>query len=70
MTYINGELPASQTFDLSETIRGVTGGRAFWGTEFSRWEKVPSSLIDNLITEIRKRKGMSPAPPKPQDLLR
>jgi elongation factor 2 len=70
LTYATGELPASETFDLSEVIRGATGGRAFWGTEFSRWERVPSSLVNDLITEIRQRKGMSPTPPRPGDLLR
>jgi elongation factor 2 len=70
LTYASGELPTSETFDLSEVIRGATSGRAFWGTEFSRWEKVPSSLIDDLVKEIRERKGMSPTPPRPGDLLR
>ncbi len=70
LTYATGELPASETFDLSEVIRGATGGRAFWGTEFSRWERVPSSLLTDLVTEIRKRKGMSPVPPKARDLIR
>jgi elongation factor 2 len=70
LTYATGELPASETFDLSEVIRGATGGRAFWGTEFSRWERVPSSLLNDLVTEIRKRKGMSPVPPKARDLIR
>ncbi len=31
LTYIVGELPTSETFDLSETMRSATGGRAFWG---------------------------------------
>ncbi|MDQ1280903.1 MAG: elongation factor 2 [Thermoproteota archaeon] len=70
LTYVTGEIPASQTLDLSESIRGATGGRAFWGTEFSRWENVPVSLQIQIIQEIRKRKGMSPEPPKPQDLLK
>lgn len=70
LTYVSGEVPASQTLDLSESIRGATGGRAFWGTEFSRWETVPTSLQSQIIQEIRKRKGMSPEPPKPQDLLK
>ena len=70
LTYVVGELPTSETFDLSETMRGATGGRAFWGTEFSRWEMVPKSLLSQTVREIRKRKGMSPEPPKPTDLLR
>jgi elongation factor 2 len=70
LTFITGEIPAAEAFDLSEVIRGATGGRAFWGTEFSRWEAVPTNLQRQLVSEIRKRKGMSPEPPRPQELLR
>ena len=70
LTYIVAEIPAAETFDLSETMRGATGGRAFWGTEFSRWEVVPKSLLSQTVRDIRKRKGMSPEPPTPQSLLR
>jgi elongation factor 2 len=70
LTYVTGEMPTSEAFDLSEVIRGATGGRAFWGTEFSRWDLVPANLQGPIVAEIRKRKGMSPQPPRPQDLLR
>ncbi|MEM2921783.1 MAG: elongation factor EF-2, partial [Candidatus Bathyarchaeia archaeon] len=63
LTFVTGEIPAAEAFDLSEVIRGATGGRAFWGTEFSRWELVPVGLQKALVAEIRKRKGMSPEPP-------
>ena len=70
ITFVNGEIPASEAADLSEVIRGATGGRAFWGTEFSRWDLIPTNLQGPIVESIRKRKGMSPQPPKPQDLLR
>ena len=70
ITFVTGEIPASEAFDLSEVIRGATGGRAFWGTEFSRWDLVPANLQGPIVKEIRMRKGMNPQPPKPQDLLR
>ncbi|MFH0749069.1 MAG: elongation factor EF-2 [Candidatus Bathyarchaeota archaeon] len=70
LTYIVGEIPTAETFDLSETMRGSTSGRAFWGTEFSRWEVVPTSILSQTVRDIRKRKGMSPEPPRPQDLLK
>jgi len=70
LTYITGEIPASQTFDLAEVIRSGTGGRAFWGTEFYKWATVPSNLQQQIVEEIRKRKGLSPTPPRPQDLLK
>lgn len=70
LTFVSGEIPASEAFDLSGDIRGATGGRAFWGTEFSRWDLVPTNLQGPIVEAIRKRKGMSPQPPRPQDLLR
>ncbi|GAG80019.1 unnamed protein product [marine sediment metagenome] len=70
LTYIIGEIPASDTFDLSEVMRGATGGRAFWGTEFSRWEGIPASLLQQTVRDVRKRRGLSAQPPNPYDLLK
>ena len=67
--HVVGEIPTSETFDLSEVMRSATAGKAFWGTEFSRWEFVPSSMMDSLVREIRKRKGLSPEPPKIDDFI-
>jgi elongation factor 2 len=64
-----GEIPASETFDLSEAMRGGTAGKAMWGTHFKLWQAVPSSLLMPLITEIRKRKGLNPEPPRPDEFI-
>jgi elongation factor 2 len=69
LVYIVGELPTAETFDLSEVMRGQSQGRAFWGLEFARWSPVPQSLIGQVITDIRKRKGLSPEPPTAQDFV-
>jgi len=69
MTYIVGELPAAESFDLSEVLRSATGGRVFWDTSFARWEPVPSQLLSNVISEIRKRKGLPAEVPKVDDLI-
>lgn len=66
---IIGEIPAAETFDLSEVIRGSTGGRAFWQTTFDHWQYVPENLQLKVIQSIRKRKGLSPEIPKPEDFL-
>lgn len=63
LTFIIGEIPASETFDLSEVMRSATSGRVFWGVEFSRWAPVPESLKNQIIAEIRKRKGLPPQIP-------
>jgi len=69
LTYIVGEVPAAETFNLAEVIRSSTGGRAFWDTSFSRWEAVPASITSKVIADIRKRKGLPPDVPKVEDFL-
>lgn len=63
LTYVTGEIPTSETFDLSEVMRGATSGRAFWGLEFKMWAPVPKSIRDEVIASIRKRKGLRPELP-------
>ncbi len=69
VTQVIGEIPAAETFDLAEVLRGGTGGRAFWGLEFSSWQPVPASMQAEVIAAIRRRKGLSPEPPKPEDFI-
>ena len=58
-----GEIPASETFTLSEAMRGQTAGRATWNTSFKEWTEVPKSLLAAGVADIRKRKGLAPEPP-------
>ena len=58
-----GELPASETFTLSEAMRGQTAGRATWNTSFKEWTEVPKSMLSAAVSDIRKRKGLAPDPP-------
>ena len=60
---ILGEIPASETFTLSEEMRGQTAGRATWNTSFKAWSEVPKSMFAKAIADIRKRKGLAPEPP-------
>ncbi len=55
---IKGQIPAAETVDIADDIRGSTQGRAFFGYEFKGFEKVPASQEEDIIMEIRKRKGM------------
>ncbi len=66
---ISGELPASETFDLSEIMRGQTAGRAMWNTHFKAWTPVPNSILTKVIADIRKRKGLSPEVPTPDEYV-
>ena len=55
---MQGQLPAAELIGIADEIRGTTQGRAFFGYEFSGFEKVPNNLEEELILEIRKRKDM------------
>src|SRR5712692_9464868 len=69
MTVVEGEIPASETFDLSEKMRGATAGKAVWNTHFKTWQAVPQNMLWGLVTEIRKRKGLPPDPPKAEEFI-
>lgn len=69
ISIIQGEVPASETFDLSEIMRGGTAGKALWNTYFKTWQPVPQSLFKSLILDIRKRKGLNPDPPSPDEFI-
>lgn len=66
---IQGEVPASETFDLSEKMRGATAGKAMWNSYFKAWQPVPNSIFRNLVGEARKRKGLNPEPPNPDEFI-
>ena len=66
---MQGEVPASETFDLSEVMRGGTAGKAMWSTYFKSWQAVPQSVIRTLISDVRKRKGLNPDPPSPDEFI-
>jgi elongation factor 2 len=69
LTIIEGVIPASETFDLSEAMRGATAGKAMWNTHFKEWNTVPQSLLPQLIASIRKRKGLNETPPTPDEFI-
>ena len=69
LNIVIGEIPASETFDLSEIMRGQTAGKAMWNTHFKAWSPVPKSLQATLIADIRKRKGLSPEPPSADEFI-
>ncbi len=66
---IIGEIPVSETFNLADEMREATQGRAFWATEFARWAPVPQSALNDLVMEIRKRKGLPPRLPTVEDYV-
>ncbi|MEM1605122.1 MAG: elongation factor EF-2 [Fervidicoccaceae archaeon] len=69
LSRVIAEIPVAESFDLAPELRGASAGRAFWGTEFSRWSPVPDSLLMDIVAQIRKRKGLPPQIPSPKDFL-
>jgi len=69
MSVVTGEVPASETFDISEVMRGQTAGKAMWNTHFKAWTTVPNSIVADVISETRKRKGLSPDPPSASEFI-
>ncbi len=69
LSIVIGEIPASETFTLSEDMRGSTSGKAMWNSHFKKWAELPKSKISEMISDIRKRKGLSPDPPTADEFI-
>ncbi len=55
---VKGTLPTAETVGIADEFRSATAGRSFFGYQFRGFESVPSSIQEELILEIRKRKEM------------
>jgi elongation factor 2 len=62
-TRIRGKIPTAETIDLADEIRGSSSGRAFFGYEFTGFERVPVNLEEEIIESIRVRKELAPQVP-------
>jgi len=69
LTIVEGEIPAAETMDLSQEMRGATAGRAVWNTYFKLWQAVPTNMLGPLVAEIRKRKGLPEEAPKASEFI-
>ncbi len=56
---IKAKIPVSEMFGFTDTLRGETEGRAFWFLVDSKFEKLPKSLQEEVIRNIRARKGLN-----------
>ncbi|GAB4319666.1 MAG: elongation factor EF-2 [Promethearchaeota archaeon] len=63
---VKGKIPASETVNIADEFRSASQGRAFFGYEFDGFEPVPAALQQQLILEIRRRKGMPEEMPSPK----
>ena len=69
VSIVTGEIPASETFTLSEEMRGQTAGKAMWNSHFKMWAEVPRSRLAAAVEDIRKRKGLAQDPPSAGDFI-
>ena len=66
---ITGYIPVAETFGLATEMRSATGGKAFWQTTFDHWEPAPAFVMESLVPELRKRKGLPPEVPPPEKFI-
>ncbi|TFH10534.1 MAG: elongation factor EF-2 [Candidatus Thorarchaeota archaeon] len=56
---VKGTLPTASTIGIADEFRSATAGRSFFGYQFRGFESLPHALQEEIILEIRKRKGMA-----------
>ena len=64
-----GKAPVAELFGFAGDVRSATEGRAMWSTEFAGFETVPQGALNDVVREIRKRKGLKEQIPRPDDYL-
>ncbi len=69
ITIIKASLPVANSFGLAAELRSETEGRAIWGTEFEKYNQLPRELQEQVIRDTRKRKGLKPEPPRPDEFM-
>ncbi|KYK37077.1 MAG: elongation factor EF-2 [Theionarchaea archaeon] len=61
---IESKVPVAEMFGFSSDIRSATEGRALWSTEVTGFELLPESIQNDLVIQIRKRKGLKAEMPR------
>ncbi len=55
---VRAEIPVSESFGFTSTLRSATNGRGVWFLMDSKYKPVPSSLQAEIVKKIRARKGL------------
>ena len=63
---IDAKAPVADMFGFASAIRSATGGRVLWNTENMGFEPLPKQLQDQVVKQIRERKGLKPEPYPPE----
>ncbi len=69
VTVITGFIPVCETFGFSKELRSATSGRAFWQTFFDHWEKMHQKQAQEVIADLRQRKGLAAEVPRPEKFM-
>ena len=56
------EVPVAEMFGFAGDIRSATGGKSIFSTEMKGFKILPTNLQDNIVKQIRLRKGLSENP--------
>merc|ERR1712000_142021 len=73
LVVLKAHLPVAESFGFSQDLRAATGGQAFPQMIFDHWQFVPGDPLENgsyanqIVKQIRERKGLSPNIPVPED---
>ena len=55
---VDGFMPIAESFGLADELRSISSGRAFWQSRFSHWERIPENRMIQVISSVRRRKGL------------
>ncbi|MBS1262958.1 MAG: Elongation factor 2 [Methanonatronarchaeales archaeon] len=55
---IEAKAPVAEMFGFAGDLRSATEGRAVWSTEHAGFDELPGNLQDEIVREIRERKGL------------
>lgn len=56
------EVPVAEMFGFAGDIRSATAGKGLFSTEMKGFKTLPQNLQDNIVRQIRQRKGLSAEP--------
>jgi elongation factor 2 len=62
MARIESKVPVAEMFGFAGDIRSAAEGRCLWSTEIAGFEPLPREMQNQIVREIRQRKGLSEEP--------
>ena len=69
MARIESKVPVAEMFGFAGDIRSAAEGRCLWSTEIAGFEPLPREMQNQIVREIRQRKGLSAEPFPPSHYL-